>query len=139
MDKKTVAYTENRKYRCLEDHQWVNTMSIISPLNLDYCGMEQCEPEQRFGPYVRENYVVHIILDGCGTLRVGEQSYQISQGGGIFDLPWTGDGLSGGSGTSMAVYVDRISRLYGKESGLFHGAYGRMPGDMRSEAGLITG
>ena len=80
MDKKTVGYTENVNFRCLEDHQQVYTLGIISPLNLDYCGIEQCEPGDTFGPYIRENYVVHIILGGCGTLTVGEQSYPVSKG-----------------------------------------------------------
>lgn len=79
-DKKTVGYTENESFRCLEDHQQVNTLSIISPLNLDYCGMEQCEPGYRFGPYVRESYVVHIIREGCGMLYSGEESYPVSKG-----------------------------------------------------------
>ncbi|GFI51414.1 helix-turn-helix domain-containing protein [Lachnospiraceae bacterium 62-26] len=78
-NKKTVGYTENFTYRCLEDHQQVNAMSIVSPLNLDYCGMEQCEPGHRFGPYVRENYVVHIILNGCGSLQIGEQEIRLSR------------------------------------------------------------
>lgn len=78
-DKKAVGYTENPSYRCLEDHQQVNTLSIVSPLNLDYCGMEQCEPGHRFGPYVRENFVVHIILSGYGTLEIGEQRFQLGK------------------------------------------------------------
>ncbi len=77
--KKTVGYTENGNYRCLEDHQHVNAMSIASPLNLDYCGMERCEPGHRFGPYVRENYVVHIVLNGHGILQIGEQGYHLSR------------------------------------------------------------
>lgn len=85
--KKTVGYTENECFKCLEDHQQVNTLSIINPLNLDYCGMEQCEPGYRFGPYVRENYVVHIILNGCGTLVVGERSYQVSKGEAFIIYP----------------------------------------------------
>ncbi len=74
---KTIGYTENANYRCMEDHQQLNTMSIISPLNLDYCGIEQCESGHIFGPYVRENYVVHIILNGRGILKIGEQSYKL--------------------------------------------------------------
>ena len=33
----------------------------------------------RFGPYVRENYVVHIILNGCGTLQIGVQEIKLSR------------------------------------------------------------
>lgn len=86
-DKKTVGYTENTNYRCLEDHQQVNVMSIVSPLNLDYCGIEQCDPGYMFGPYVRENYVIHIILKGCGMLEMGERRFKMSEGEAFIIYP----------------------------------------------------
>ena len=101
-DKKTVGYTENTKYRCLEDHQQVNSMSIVSPLNLDYCGIEQCEPGHTFGPYARENYVVHIIMKGCGVLQMGKKEFRMSAGEGR-------GGLSGGRNGTLGIYVGRVS------------------------------
>ena len=80
MEKKTVGYTENVTQKCLEDLQQINNMHITSPLVLDYCGREQCDPGHKFGPYVRENYVLHIILRGKGSLQARETTYQISAG-----------------------------------------------------------
>ena len=86
-DKKTVGYTENVNYRCLEDHQQVNSMSIVSPLNLDYCGIEQCEPGYMFGPYVRENYVIHIIMKGRGMLQIEGREFKMSEGEAFIIYP----------------------------------------------------
>ena len=86
-DKKTVGYTENVNYRCLEDHQQVNSMSIVSPLNLDYCGIEQCEPGHMFGPYVRENYVIHIIMKGRGMLQIEGREFRMSEGEAFIIYP----------------------------------------------------
>lgn len=78
MEKKTVGYTENVSHKCLEDLQQINSMHITSPLVLDYCGREQCVPGHKFGPHVRENYVLHIVLKGKGCLQAREKSYHIS-------------------------------------------------------------
>lgn len=80
VEKKTVGYTENVSQKCLEDLQPINHMHFTSPLVLDYCGREQCIPGHKFGPYVRENYVLHIVLRGKGSLRARDKTYQISAG-----------------------------------------------------------
>jgi len=73
----TVGYTESRDYRCLEDLREYSYMENNASVSLDYCGMEKCEPGQSFGPYVRRNYVIHVILDGSGQLRVDDKVYDI--------------------------------------------------------------
>ena len=76
---KTVGYTENANYKCLEDLQQMQYMGILNPLNLDYCGKEQCDPSYKFGPYIRENYVLHIVVKGSGKYCVGGNTYQIRE------------------------------------------------------------
>ena len=68
--KYTVGYTENDDYRCLEDLEESRFMESSKMVRLDYCGMERCTPGYAFGPYIRENYVLHFILEGKGTLQV---------------------------------------------------------------------
>lgn len=104
-DKKTVGYTENTKYRCLEDHQQVNSMSIVSPLNLDYCGIEQCEPGHTFGPYARENYVVHIIMKGCGVLQMGKKEFRMSAGEAFIIYPGQEEAVYQADGTEPWEYM----------------------------------
>ena len=79
-EKTTVGYTETENYRCLEDLEQVKHMEILDPLTLCYCGIEQCQPRFRFGPYVRNKYVIHVVLSGKGTYRVGKKEYTVSAG-----------------------------------------------------------
>ena len=73
----TVGYTESSSFRCLEDLEEIGEMKTVDPLRLCYCGWEKCSPSYRFGPYVRENFVIHIVLSGRGTLRVGKKTHTV--------------------------------------------------------------
>ena len=77
--KYTVGYTENDDYRCLEDLEESRFMESSKMVRLDYCGMERCTPGYAFGPYIRENYVLHFILEGKGTLQVEGKIYRIKK------------------------------------------------------------
>ena len=55
-------------------------------LCLTVCGIERCTPDKFFGPSVREDYHVHFILHGKGTLEIGGKSYKL-QRGQIFVIP----------------------------------------------------
>ena len=68
----TIGYTENEDFRCLEDLQDYRFEGQGSDMCLDYCGMERCKPGWSFGPYVRQNYVLHIIIEGKGSLYMSE-------------------------------------------------------------------
>lgn len=80
LKKKTVGYTESINYRCLEDLHEISHFSILDPLNLDYCGKEQCMSGFRFGPFIRDNYVIHFVLEGKGTYWIGNQKYTLEKG-----------------------------------------------------------
>jgi len=73
----TVGYTESSDYRCLEDLEETRFMENSKMIRLDYCGMERCTPGYAFGPYIRENYVIHFVMEGKGTLQVEGKLYEI--------------------------------------------------------------
>ena len=73
----TIGYTESEDYRCLEDLQEYRFLERGNGLRLDYCGMERCKPGHSFGPYARQSYVLHIVIEGKGTLRKGDRYYEI--------------------------------------------------------------
>ena len=56
---------------------------------LDYCGMERCKPGHCFGPYTRQNYVLHIVIEGKGYLQTGDRSYEIQKDQAF--LLWPGE------------------------------------------------
>ena len=49
----------------------------ITPL---FVGREACAPGHSFGPYVRECYIVHFCLGGCGVLQNQHGSFKIGEG-----------------------------------------------------------
>ena len=78
-EKKTIGYTESRDFRCLEDLQEAGSMGTGYLIRLDYCGTERCKPGYAFGPYIRENYVIHVILEGKGQLRIEGKTYDVEE------------------------------------------------------------
>ena len=87
MENSYVLQAKNRKF---------------SEFYLCYCGYARCEPLHSFGPAVRPNYLIHLILDGKGIFRVGEVQYELGAGQGFLiepeiqtfyqadkDSPWT--------------------------------------------------
>lgn len=77
---RNVGFTQSARYTCLEDLQQATNFSAINGLNLDYCGEEKCEPEHQFGPYIREKYVIHIILSGKGKYMMNGMQYTLTEG-----------------------------------------------------------
>jgi len=43
-------------------------------------GREKCSPEHSFGPMIRENYLLHIVIDGRGIFRNEESTFQLKKG-----------------------------------------------------------
>ena len=50
-------------------------------------GEEKCQPAYAFGPHVREYYLIHFVVAGCGVLHCGDRSYHVSPGQGFLILP----------------------------------------------------
>jgi AraC-like DNA-binding protein len=56
----------------------------IAPI---YYGYEECAPAHRFGPAVRDYYLLHYIFRGGGTLYKNGQAYSVQQGDVFVILP----------------------------------------------------
>ena len=86
-NKARVGLTESEDYICLEDLQDTQVFPGINPVNLDYFGSEQCAPGYSFGPFVRENYVLHIVRKGRGTLKKAGKTYEIVEAQAFLIFP----------------------------------------------------
>ena len=49
----------------------------LTPL---FVGLEQCAPSHRFGPHVRNHYLLHFCLSGCGTLWDKRGTHPVNAG-----------------------------------------------------------
>lgn len=67
--------TNTAHYKCLESVE-----KSQHDLYLCYCGIQQCNPGHRFGPYVRKEFLVHVIVSGKGSYTVNNQTYELKAG-----------------------------------------------------------
>ena len=51
----------------------------FTDMYLCYCGYAKCQPAHSFGPSVRPNYLIHYILEGKGTYRIGKKEYHLNR------------------------------------------------------------
>lgn len=56
-------------------------------LNLYTCGHQACKSNHSYGPIVRSGYLIHIVLNGKGTYKVNNTSYNLTSGDGFLIYP----------------------------------------------------
>lgn len=61
--------------------------SINLSLNLYYCGYEECQPNQKWGPKVIDHFLLCYIVEGQGVLEVNHEKYQLHKGQGFLISP----------------------------------------------------
>ncbi len=62
-------------------------METVLHINRDYkdfrpaiIGRDDCAPGHKFGPYVRFDYLIHFVIEGCGTFINENNTYKVSKG-----------------------------------------------------------
>ena len=58
-----------------KEHQQVK-----KELDFDFCGFSKTLPYHSFGPAIRQDYVLHVVMEGKGTYHVKEQQYHLKKG-----------------------------------------------------------
>ncbi len=92
-----IGYTQSPNYTCLDDLDQIDDYNLMEAISLDYCGDEKCESGHRFGPYIRRNYVIHIIVSGYGNYINHGKNYRIGAGHAFLVSP----------GIETVYYADR--------------------------------
>ena len=87
MENTLVHYTEALNYKCLEDLQRTSGIGGMNSLNLSYCGKENCAPGWFFGPYIRRNYLIHVVTSGRGNYRVQGKEFEVCGGSAFLIYP----------------------------------------------------
>lgn len=54
---------------------------------LCFCGYANCSPGHSFGPAVRNNYLIHVVLEGEGEFRFDDKVYYLKKGQGFLIEP----------------------------------------------------
>lgn len=53
---------------------------LTTNLHFDFCGISKTLPFHSFGPAIRQNYILHIVMEGKGLYQVKNQHYQLKKG-----------------------------------------------------------
>lgn len=77
---------DEANYQVLKDNQ-----SRTTDLYLSYCGMERCEPDSANSGSPSADFLIHFILKGRGTFRLGAGQYPLGEGQAFFIPPDTSD------------------------------------------------
>lgn len=68
-------------YRVDATFRWLgSSLKTKEELSLTVCGIERCKRDKFYGPAVRDDYHVHFVLSGKGTLQVEDRTYTIGRG-----------------------------------------------------------
>lgn len=79
----TPHLTNTAHYKCLESVE-----KSQHDLYLCYCGTQNCGPSHTFGPSVRNEYLVHVVVSGKGTYTLDDKTYELCAG--MIFLIWPG-------------------------------------------------
>jgi len=63
-----------------------NTSNSID-LNVHYCGIEKCKPKHSYGPGIRNHFVIHYVLNGCGRVVIDNCEYTLKKNEGFLIPP----------------------------------------------------
>jgi len=56
-------------------------------LRMVNCGIEQCVPNFRWGPGIRDHFILHLVLSGKGTFKTKNREYILSKNSGFLVCP----------------------------------------------------
>lgn len=51
------------------------------------CGVQRCASRHSWGPAVRDHFLIHYIMSGCGSFTSGAKTYHLGQGDGFLVVP----------------------------------------------------
>ncbi len=51
------------------------------------CGYEESDPGQGFGPAIKNHYVLHYVLSGCGVFGTNDRQYAVTRGEAFLICP----------------------------------------------------
>lgn len=57
-----------------------NVPTANAALNLNYCGVEICNPDFKVLPHIRQEYLLHYIISGKGYYHTSEDDYALKDG-----------------------------------------------------------
>lgn len=85
-DKKSLLALFPEIYKMLHKEIYMNNRHPDF-LRIYYCGREQCSPGHSWGPAIRPHYLLHVVLQGCGSFRYNQQVWTLHAGNAFLIEP----------------------------------------------------
>jgi len=63
------------------------TNKYDSNLIVYQCGYENCRPKHSYGPAVRDHYLIHFVIDGCGKFHIDDKVFEVEKNQGFLICP----------------------------------------------------
>lgn len=63
------------------------TNKYDSNLIVYQCGYENCRPKHSYGPAVRDHYLIHFVIDGCGKFYIDDKVFEVKRNQGFLICP----------------------------------------------------
>ena len=67
---RNIKYTDSAQFRCLE-----HLRGTYMDLYLIHCGLEHCLPTHAIEHSIREEYIIHFVLEGKGSYTINGITY----------------------------------------------------------------
>ncbi|WP_105207603.1 AraC family ligand binding domain-containing protein [Streptococcus suis] len=68
-------------------HHYHNNILQLDDVYFSFCGVSITQPGHSFGPAIRNDFLIHIVIDGEGTLLSDNQLYHLKANQGFLIEP----------------------------------------------------
>jgi len=71
----------------MEEHFLQISNKYDSNLVIYQCGYENCRPKHSYGPAVRDHFLIHFVINGCGRFYIDDKVFEIKKNQGFLICP----------------------------------------------------
>ncbi len=124
-----IGFCDRMEETNLQDYIFSNDFTRNIDAMIYTCGYENCAPGHSYGPVMRNGYLIHYILGGCGIYKARGKIFHLKEGDAFLicpeeliyyeadrKQPWSYTWI-GMQGIKIKSYLERTSLL---ESLVFH-------------------
>ena len=70
-----------------QEPEYYKGIYLNKEIQFSFCGYEDCKKGHKFGPFVRNYFIIHYIKSGKGTFEIGTRKYHLEKKQGFLIVP----------------------------------------------------
>ncbi len=82
-----IGFCDEMEVLNLQDYIFSNDFTKNIDAMIYTCGYENCAPGHSYGPVMRNGYLIHYILSGCGIYKAGGKIFHLKEGDAFLICP----------------------------------------------------